>query len=261
MSEEDIPRRMRRFHRDEIPTEYEVKDRSTEIAINEVDKFKGNHSRYPQQNELDQISESVFKQLKEEMRDTKETKQEIASQLEFEDEEEISIKDTKGSKKSYLERRRTRRMHGKPEEEDEIETAEDQPEKGKEELEKEEKMQMPDLGEEKSIPDLLENEKLNVNADQDRENLKKLTEIDELGSLENDLKEIDDFDLVEKETETSENTCPNCNNKTKEFIYCPNCGQAFCDHCAKQVQVQEESIKYTCPNCSNEFKKRKKPEF
>ena len=107
---------------------------------------------------------------------------------------------------------------------------------------------------EESIPQLLDDEPV---LSEDDHSMKKLAGIDELASLEEDLKSEGDFDLIEKETDTSL-SCPNCRSKAEELIYCPGCGEAFCDHCASRVQVQSDSVKYKCPKCGNEFKKRKK---
>ncbi|MCH7902541.1 hypothetical protein IIC68_02190, partial [archaeon] len=68
-----IPRRLQRFERKNM-TEKEVKDKSTSIALKEVDSFREKHERYPAPAELDQISENVFTQLKKEMNKKKEEK-------------------------------------------------------------------------------------------------------------------------------------------------------------------------------------------
>lgn len=240
-----IPRRLQRFERKNM-TEEEVKDKSTSIALKEVDSFREKHERYPAPAELDQISENVFTQLKKEMNKKKEEKK-VSQEIDFGDEE---MPREKGS--SLLEKRRLRRGRRSKRAEKQEEKIEEEDETEKEIIEG----QKP-VGEEfgdVKMPDMMDDPGEIPSQD---DSIKQLAGIDELANLEADLDTPDDFDLVEKETLTSLNTCTRCNNKTKEMIYCPNCGQAFCDHCAKAVEVLEETAKYTCPNCSREFKKRK----
>ncbi|MCR4335360.1 MAG: hypothetical protein NUV57_02375 [archaeon] len=262
MSDEEIPRRLRRFHKDELPTQEEVHGRSTEIAIKEVDKFKDTHSRYPQKDELEEISESVFNQLKNELKQDQEYKKEISSQLELEepkDELENLETDLRSNmnKMSLLEKRKERRHHGHMETEEEESKEKIEETKNKVLKKEKQKIKMPEINDADEMPDLME-ENDDLSELESSDEVKKLSSIEELGSLENELEESDDFDLIDKETEITENNCPTCNNKTKEFIYCPNCGNAFCDHCAKKIDVQTDSLEYTCPNCNTAFKKRKK---
>ena len=155
-------------------------------------------------------------------------------------------------KMSFLEKRKARRHHGHKE----VKQPEKETKTAIMSKQEKQKVKMPEINDANEIPDLLEKNddlsKLESSAE-----VKKLSSVEELGSLENQLEDVDDFDLIEKETETTENNCPTCNNKTKEFIYCPNCGEAFCDHCAKKIDVLTDSLGYTCPKCSHEFKKRK----
>jgi len=253
MSDEEIPRRLRRLHRDELPTQEDVDDRSTELAIKEVDKFKDTHARYPKKDELDEISESVFIQLKNEIKQDREEQKEVSSQIDLgTPEEELENLETdlddNMKKMSFLEKRKAKGHHGhkKTEQEEKREI----PKKEKQ------KIEMPKINDSGEMPDLLEKND-DLSQLESSEEVKKLSSVDELGSLENKLEDVDNFDLIEQETESTENNCPNCNNKTKDFIYCPNCGEAFCDHCAKKVEVKIDSLNYTCPKCSNEFKKRK----
>lgn len=236
-----IPRRLKRFERRNM-TEEEVKDKSTSIALKEVDSFRAKHERYPAPAELEKISENVFTQLKKEMK-RKKAEEKSSQEIEFGEEETPK---EKGS--SLLEKRKARRgRRTKREEkiEEEEETEKEIIEGQKPIGEKFGDVKMPEMMEDPSeIPS-------------QEESIKQLVGIDELSNLEESLDTSDDFDLVEKETQTPLNVCTRCNNKTKEMIYCPNCGQAFCDHCAKAVEVLEETAKYTCPNCSHEFKKRK----
>jgi len=255
--EEYVPRRLRRFRREEEEefkfTEEEVKETSTEIAINEVDKFKKRNDRYPKDNsEIEEISKNVFDQLKTDLEEKKIEKEKISENMELdfgETQEEAGTE-----KESFLEKRKAKRSERTEKRRQYKDKKEiDASDEGKEEPVVTEPMAM------KENPDEIEDlfgEK-DKRKQSERGELKKLAGIDELESLSGDLGD-DEFDLIEKETETTQNNCPFCNSKTKELIYCPNCGQAFCDHCAKAVEVLNDSVKYTCPKCKNEFKKRKK---
>lgn len=93
-----------------------------------------------------------------------------------------------------------------------------------------------------------------------RENVKKLAGIDELSSLEEELLqggEGDEFDLVDKELESGSVSCPKCGNPAEGLVYCPDCGDAFCDHCAKKIEALTDAVKYTCGKCGAEFRKKK----
>lgn len=69
--------------------------------------------------------------------------------------------------------------------------------------------------------------------------------------------EHEDSENFLKETKTDFNTCPNCKTKTEHLVFCPECGSAFCTHCAKQTKAIDDRISYTCPKCGTEFKARK----
>jgi len=38
-------------------------------------------------------------------------------------------------------------------------------------------------------------------------------------------------------------------------IFCPECGTAFCESCAKSVKKLGTSITYVCPDCKAKIKK------
>lgn len=101
---EDIPRRMMRFYRKK-PTEEEIREKSSDIAISEVDLFRERHNRYPNRNELEEISQSVFEQLKTEIK-KKETELE---DIDLGTEEQEG---TRAWKKNLLELRKERRQGG-----------------------------------------------------------------------------------------------------------------------------------------------------
>ena len=249
---EYVPRRLRRFQREEFtPTEEEVKSKGTEIAMKEVDKFKDVHERYPQKEELNEISKNVFEQLKTDISENKNEDKKIVDSIEFGfDEEEQEVE---GTKKSFLEERKAKRKMKNAQRKKELSEEKITPPK-KTLLKKEPIQTAPAKEVTNDIKDLFAEEAKNI---ENTKNVNQLAEIDELGNLESELSEENDFDLIEKETEGTVNNCAFCNSKAKEIIYCPKCGQAFCDHCAKTIDVQKDFVRYTCPKCENEFKKRK----
>lgn len=270
--EEKIPRRLMRFYR-EKPTEEEVRAKSSELSLKEVDSFREKHDRYPDRKELDVISQNVFDQLKREL-----------EKADAEAEEIYLGEEEKGGKKgkTVLELRKEKRKEiqeaeeknkrsdkkgsrGKQEENatGKMDTGEAGQTEGAAE-EEETAFDMKALASEEEVPQIPKGdgksplEELEELEKMERDdNVKKLASIDELSKLEKELSSAGDFDLVEKEVETTHNNCPRCSNKAVDIVYCPNCGDAFCDHCAKKVEVQEDAVKYTCPKCNAEFRKRK----
>jgi len=62
------------------------------------------------------------------------------------------------------------------------------------------------------------------------------------------LEETGDLDL--KEMKGMGEVCPNCKKESEKIIYCPKCGTAYCENCAKSKQGNE----YTCPKCGAKTK-------
>ena len=52
----------------------------------------------------------------------------------------------------------------------------------------------------------------------------------------------------------AKNSCPNCSAKTSHIIFCPECGTAYCAHCAKTAVKEKGTEKYSCPKCGRETK-------
>ncbi len=225
MEEDYIPRRLLRFYRKK-PTESEVKEKSTEIAVKEVDKFVNENKRYPSKEEIDKIAESVFEQLKKELNEEQEKRFEDDIDLEFlKNERQQARRRPSRREKSKVENKSQEKIEEQPEEEQTAAIV---------------------------LPEKEEEEEIGYS-----ENIEKIAGIEEVASLEDDLSIEDDFDNVEKEMEEKHGVCPRCKSKTDEIIFCPNCGEAFCNHCAKAIETLPEGIKYTCPNCQAMFKKRK----
>ncbi|HLC92707.1 MAG TPA: hypothetical protein VJH23_03295 [archaeon] len=245
--DEEVPRRMRRFYRGEKPTEEEVKHESAQIAISEVDRFRETQGRYPARNELDEISQNVFDQLKRELAiaDAEEKEKSTA--------QEKWAKQAKDGK-SFLELRRQKHVAAKTEEKAAKGTA-----NGKKKITEEEETPIggpEEYGEEAEGQEPSGEMEVDSEEISDDKNVQKLAEMDEVSGLEKELSD-DDSDLVERKIDSDLNVCPRCGNRADELIYCPSCGEAFCDHCAKAVEAQGDSVKYTCPKCMNVFKKSK----
>jgi len=260
---EERSRRVKRL-REKNPkiSESELKEKSTDLAIKEVDKFKQENSRWPDPKELEAMSENVYEQLKFEMEKPQSTEQKTPAQEKTVKKFSEINPEKSDQPASFLERRREKR-----------------------EFERQEaaRRKQNETGKKQKVPSEIKNEKTgtknNKNApakkasstkelfgdelkeemlaeDKDLGDFKKLVGLEELSSLEENLDEKSDVDLIDKDTETDNNSCPNCNNKTKGIIYCPGCGNAFFNHCAKKIEPMADSIKYTCTHCSFEFKKR-----
>ena len=97
---EEIPRRMQRYYRKK-PSEEEVREKSSELAIQGVDSFRNQNSRYPNRDELEEISQNVFEQLKRELDSQNRTEKDNAREKEG---KEDSKENESG--KSLLEKRK-----------------------------------------------------------------------------------------------------------------------------------------------------------
>ncbi|MFH1224838.1 MAG: zinc ribbon domain-containing protein [Candidatus Diapherotrites archaeon] len=230
-----------------------MQDRTNALASKEIENFKERHNRYPQTDgEYDEIADSIFGQLKDEM-------------------EKKEIRKRGKVQQSFLEERMNRRKAGASAEE----KAEAKP------ASKRRRMQEEGAEEEGRIPadsegaevetgeGAAEGEEAGVFGEEG-EDAGQGGGADELGtqgfseeesdSLEEELKSLsldDDSDLVTKEFDAARKKCPNCRNPASDIIYCPNCGTGFCAHCAKGAEVLQEQIKYTCPKCGFQFKGRR----
>ncbi|MFA5764033.1 MAG: zinc ribbon domain-containing protein [archaeon] len=66
-------------------------------------------------------------------------------------------------------------------------------------------------------------------------------ESDEIGNINEN---IDDLDNL-KSSPSNEKKCSNCGKPNEKTIFCPKCGTAFCENCAKSHDAQG----YICPKC------------
>ncbi|MFH1256090.1 MAG: PKD domain-containing protein, partial [Candidatus Diapherotrites archaeon] len=52
-----------------------------------------------------------------------------------------------------------------------------------------------------------------------------------------------------KEEEEEKDLCPRCWSTPVNVIYCPECGEGFCEKCAKKAEIVPGKVKYFCPKC------------
>ena len=263
---ENVPRRMRRHYRgdnaseqgDSIdlggisvdstagPEREKVdKEITMQLAMDEVTRFKEEHNRLPKKDEYDNIAESIYNQTKD-----KEERAKALERLERKkprDQRERPERkmDRSERKKERLERKR----HGRDAEE---ETGTDEK---KQEMFNEMQQAAKSLGEKEikgmSVEDLFgEGNKTKGNDDEfslgQEEKSKSISDEFSLG-------ELSDFDQSQEKQQGEK--CPKCGNETEEIVFCPECGTAFCEKCAKKVSVQGNVKTFVCPNCSKEIKK------
>lgn len=247
---EELPRRMQRFYRKK-PSESEVKEKSAQIAVKQVDSFVQQNRRYPNKDEMNRIADNVFDQLKTQIAKEQEEKKGF--------EEGIDLGPAPPNE-SLADRRKDRRARrGEKEEDEQTIAASTQGTAQNDQTGQDPPERLPgedDKIEDEKDEDIEDSGDLEGQLDEDTKNIEKLAEVEELSSLESGLGE-DDYDNVDKEMDTGINNCPRCKSKVQELIFCPKCGEAFCNHCAKGIESQKDSVKYICPKCSAEFKKRK----
>jgi predicted RNA-binding Zn-ribbon protein involved in translation (DUF1610 family) len=261
---ENVPRRMKRFYRNqkeeagfensvesfENPepkkTENDIRDliledigaqekknpKAIEIAVSQVNQFKAKHNRLPNLNEYDQIAENIFGQLKEE----EESQKFVAAQG-----REIKRIPTtaQGNQQEAQQPMQQAPRRGRTKAE---RTA---AKTGSEQLEQEQQTENQNDLKKLEIKDLLKEES---------DELKEFDENKEEESGETE--EENEFNLsgLGREETQSEEKCPNCGKTAEEIIFCPECGSAFCEQCAKIERIGSEK-KIVCPKCGKTTKK------
>jgi len=249
----------------QLKLQREMKDKTSEMAIREVKTFKEEHKRYPTDNEYDEIADSIYGQLKEEYEKEK-RKEDEARRLAKEREKEIKKRgreegpaERKGGKKDALQGRG--RVRGR-----DVPSAFGEEEGPREGRGLEEEAGVSPIGEPDNgkSPDADDIAKLlgesPAGEEKDTLDIGGLSESKgfDLSALGLEMEDGgDDDDLLTLEAETDKNKCPHCGTKTEDLIFCPNCGEGFCTHCASKAELSPGSIKYACPKCKHEFKVRK----
>ncbi len=247
---EDVPRRLKRFQRQDGAqdeelidfgepsraqepnedigeslyeqsknTKEEQKNKTMKIALTEVKKFKDEHKRLPTKNEYDEIAESIFNQLKEK-----------------EDREKAQLR---AERKTAPRKRPERKRGGRKEE------AEAEPEPLAEPAKKDKVSSV--LGELKGmdVGDLFGEGKKSAKKKAGGQGEEELGELEGLAFEGEDKFSMEGFD---GETD-SKPVCPNCKAPATDIIYCPGCGAAYCAKCAKKVEELAGKKKYFCPKC------------
>ena len=278
----DVPRRLKRFYRegveppgeekgmdvDRIPVgsvsddsasnepsaESDQNEIAKALAMDEVERFKEEHKRLPKKEEYDQIAENIFSQLKD-----KEQQKKAIERIERkrgkkpgEDRKEVqgissSSDNAEGKKESEgnrIDRKKERFLlrHGKPVPGMPVgkeETVSSGPaEGGISSVEKE----LKDM----NIEDLFSDEK---KKGREKEGLEELEGIEGEFNLEGMENGDDD------EGKGGQEKCPKCGKPAEEVIFCPECGAAFCEKCAKKVEVVGNARNIVCPGCGKKIKK------
>jgi predicted RNA-binding Zn-ribbon protein involved in translation (DUF1610 family) len=263
-----------------------IKERATKMAMDNIRNFKEKNQRYPSREEMDKIAQQIYTNFE---RDSAHEQAEKEEQGKEKQEGFVVQKEEAG--KSALDERKARREsrkgRGKGKDEagkvgnvDSGAVAAAGKTESPAELRRKKRLERKEAGNESaeegtpafeehevglpqedaknmSVNDLFGEEGKGSGNESSELSLGGLDDIDELKDLDKELGEMHDDLHLTKDIETDKNKCPSCGTKTKELVFCPNCGNAFCNHCAKKVEVQKESVGYTCPKCGSDFKLKK----
>jgi len=200
-----------------VPKEKEKYEQARAMTVKELREFRRKYKRLPQKDEYEAIAEAVVEQLKAPPHKIKEILEEEKKKLEKEKEEVLKKVEVKEEK------------------------AEEKPKK----KEAAELLEMPELEVGKEAEGISE--------------LEELGGMEEIGELEG-MEELGEEGLEEiapLEEEKEANVCPKCKKPALKLIYCPKCGNAFCDSCAKERKETPVAVEYVCPHCGYRFKKKK----
>ncbi len=236
-----VPRRLRRFQRSgELPSDLEDielgetalkkpgkkevdKEIATQLALDEVQRFKQKHQRLPKKDEYDSIAESIYAQLK----DTEKRKR-IMQRLERK----------KGRAWQRKAGRRERRQPGEKAAAGAKESAFAELQRAAKGLSEKEIKGM-------SVEDL-------VGGDGQVEGKKPAAK---QGESEEEFSLGGLTDLEESVGKEEEQKCPKCGANAPEIIFCPECGTAFCEKCSKRLERLGKIRTMVCPGCGKKIKK------
>lgn len=220
MDYEDVNLEMDQKNAEEFK-KIQEKNLEEKLALNEIEKFKRENKRLPNQKESDTIAENLFTQLKNS------NINELAAE--------------KGLTAAPVSHGQSQRRGRRGADSGRVMPGEDKQNTnsiGPDE-------QTAPIGD---IKDILGN-----NERQDKQKKKNFDDDfsldlgdDSSGSGMNDISSIEDIkedDIGGIELDDKEE-CPNCKKDTDKILYCPNCGTAFCDKCSKK-----QGDSYLCPKC------------
>ncbi|MBN1940861.1 MAG: zinc ribbon domain-containing protein [Candidatus Diapherotrites archaeon] len=238
-----VPRRMRRFYREGQAEEREFEDFSYEqprkrqssnyddsilkelkhgretrpeamdIAIDEITQFKKEHNRMPRKEDYELIADNILQQLPKEARTGRQR-------------EEKPMESGK-ARERYRRRREKKQGEKAVGIEKPFEETKTEPQNTGSDLNKELKGL--------EIKDIL-----------------KQDSGDSLESLDSQAAGNEEFNLSGLETGETGNKCPNCKQSTEDILFCPECGSAFCQKCAKKEQIGSQT-KTVCPKCGKKI--------
>lgn len=245
------------------------------IALKEVEKFKQRYNRLPKKEEYDRIAENIYSQLKDE--EHRERNAAVPERKILVPEEEtvsgsLSPAERVRLRKQLLAEKRGQAEGSKKEQALEVlrraaggasqgtvqagnaRAGKGHPRHGRPAPESGLAGAAAATGEERNV-------RLSVEDIFGKEKGKKKEEKDlGFGGFEEEGEETegDNFsldDLSSGEEEPAEDKCPNCKRPADDIIFCPECGTAFCEKCAKKIEIVAGTKNAVCPSCSTRIKR------
>lgn len=201
MDYEDVNLELDKKNREEIQKIRE-KNLVEKLALEEIEKFKIQNKRMPNQKEEEQIAENLFKQLKE-------TPPEEGSK--------------RYSRQNRNNKQNLKESIGIP---------------GEELKEMESIKEGENNDEHNTVKDLFAED--NFKSKKRKENDEFDLGMGDLSETsENKLDNTDDLDSISEFNLEDESICPNCQKSTEKIIYCSKCGTAFCSNCVKMIENEK----------------------
>jgi hypothetical protein len=218
MDYEDVNLEMDQKNAEEFK-QIQQKNLEEKLALNEIEKFKKENKRLPNQKESDAIAENLFTQLKN------------SNITELAAEKGLTGQVAPQGQSQKRGRRGMEANRAIPGEDKQSNSGSS-------------------IGPQEPVSDI--KDILGNNERQDKQK-KKSADDDfslDLGDDSNSggedissIEDIKDDNMGGMELDESEE-CPNCKKDTDKIMYCPNCGTAFCNKCSKK-----QGDSYLCPKC------------
>ncbi len=224
MDYEDVNLEMDQKNAEEF-RKIQQKNLEEKLALNEIEKFKRENKRLPDEKESDRIAENLFTQLKN-------------SNV-----NELYGKET-GAEAPVASRSGRRGRRGEEEKSIPQEARQKAPVSKSEESGQA-------IGDIKDILGEGNKQSGSKKKNSEDEFSLDLGEGESIGEGEDisSIEDIKDDDAKDLELEDKEE-CPNCSKETDKVLYCPNCGAAFCEKCSKK-----QGDFYLCPKCGTKTSK------